>query len=156
MLCSLLQVDKVSVLDHTIEYLRKLETKIKELESYKEVMALESTKPHDAIERTSDNYGQKKIGSFKKLLTNKRKSFDMEKRGPDNKRAQLVSSTDTVTVSIKDKDVGIELRCLWSESVFLEVMEIITKLHLDSQTVRSSNSDGILSMSIKAKVCHPH
>ncbi|KAL8503385.1 hypothetical protein ACS0TY_022210 [Phlomoides rotata] len=148
------KVDKVSILNHTIEYLRELETTIEKLESYKEERELESTtqsKPHDAIERTSDNYGQMKIGSFKKLLMNKRKACDTEKTGLDNRRAQLSSSTDSVTVSIKDRDVVIELRCLWRESVFLEVMEVITKLHLESQTVRSSNTDGVLSISIKAK-----
>lgn len=155
----LLQVDKVSILDHTIAYLRELERKVEELESYKEVIELESTtqsKPHDAIERTSDNYGPNKFGSIKKLLTNKRKACDTEKMAADNKRVHLRdSSTDRITVSITDKDVLIEMRCSWRESVLLEVMEAITKLHLDSQTVQSSTNDGILSMSIKAKVCYP-
>lgn len=122
-------------------------------------MEVESTtrsEPDDSIEQTSDNYGQKKIGSFKKLLPSKRKACDEEKTGPDNKSAQLDSSTDSITVNIKDKDVVIEVRCLWRDSVFLEVMEVITKLSLDLQTVRSSCTDGIFSMSIKAKVCHPH
>nr|WOV89688.1 MYC5 [Pogostemon cablin] len=139
------KVDKVSILDHTIEYLSELERKIEELESYKEATELESTrqgKPRDAIERTSDNYGQKKIENFKKLLLNKRKPCDAEKMGADNKRVHLSSSVDTITVSVNDKDVLIEVRCLWRESVLVEVMEVLTKLHLQSQTVQSSNTDG--------------
>lgn len=148
------KVDKVSILDHTIEYLRELERKVEELESYKEAAERESTtqsKPHDAIERTSDNYGQSKLGSIKKLLGNKRKASDVEKIGAENKRARSSSSTDSITISITDKDVLIEMRCSWRQSVLLEVMEALTQLNLDSQSVQSSNADGILSLSINAK-----
>ncbi|KAK6117049.1 hypothetical protein DH2020_049192 [Rehmannia glutinosa] len=149
------KVDKVSILDHTIEYLKELERKVVELESYKEVMELESTtqsKPHDAIERTSDNIGPNKIDIIKKPLTNKRKACGTDKMAADNKRNRLRdSSTDSITISMTDKNVLIEIRCSWREFVLVEVMEVITKLHLDSQTVQSSNTDGILSVSIKAK-----
>lgn len=152
-----MQADKISILDHTIEYLRELERKIEELQSNKEIMELESTtqsKSHDAIERTSDNYGPNDIiGNIKKPLTNKRKACDVDKRAADNRRVRLKDSlTDSVTIKVEDKDVLIEMRCSWRESVLSEVMEAITKLHLQSQTVQSSTSDGILSMSIKAKV----
>ncbi|KAL0408202.1 UNVERIFIED_CONTAM: Transcription factor GLABRA 3 [Sesamum radiatum] len=131
------KVDKVSILDHTIEYLKKLERKVEELESMRQ------SKPHDAVERTSDNYGPNK---------NKRKACETYKMAAESKRARLRdSSTDSITVSIADKDVLIEMRCSWRECVLLEVMEAVTKLHLDSQTVQSSNTDGILSVSIKAK-----
>ncbi|XP_011072770.1 transcription factor EGL1-like [Sesamum indicum] len=131
------KVDKVSILDHTIEYLKELERKVEELESTRQ------SKPHDAVERTSDNYGPNK---------NKRKACETDKMAAESKRARLRdSSTDSITVSIADKDVLIEMRCSWRECVLLEVMEAVTKLHLDSQTVQSSNIDGILSVSIKAK-----
>lgn len=155
----LLQVDKVSILDHTIEYLRELERKVEALESFKEATERESTtqsKPHDAIERTSDNYAQSKFGSITKLLGNKRKACDVEKTGAENKRARSSSSTDSITISITDKDVLIEMRCSWRHSVLLEVMEALTQLNLDSQSVQSSNADGVLSLSINAKVRYPH
>ncbi|KAL7150356.1 hypothetical protein ABFS83_05G106600 [Erythranthe nasuta] len=151
------KADKVSILDHTIEYLRGLERKVEELESNKESTEVESTtqsKSHDAIERTSDNYGPTKTdNSNKRPLTNsKRKACDLDKTGPANRRVRLKdSSTDNVTIKISDKDVLIELRCIWRESVLSEVMEAVNKLNLHSQTVQSSNSDGIFSMSIKAK-----
>ncbi|KAK4400802.1 Transcription factor EGL1 [Sesamum angolense] len=126
------KVDKVSILDHTIEYLKELERKVEELESTRQ------SKPHDAVERTSDNYGPNK---------NKRKACEPDKMAAESKRARLRdSSTDSITVSIADKDVLIEMRCSWRECVLLEVMEAVTKLHLDSQTVQSSNIDGIIGL----------
>ncbi|KAK4389273.1 Transcription factor GLABRA 3 [Sesamum angolense] len=149
------KVDKVSILDHTIEYLRELERRIEELESHKEAAELGSStqsKPLDAIERTSDNYGPSKNGSTKKPSINKRKASEMEKTGGESTRSRLRdSSTDNVTITIADNDVSIEMRCSWRECVLLEVMEAISKLHLNTQSVQSSIDDGILSMTIKAK-----
>ncbi|KAL0329814.1 UNVERIFIED_CONTAM: Transcription factor GLABRA 3 [Sesamum radiatum] len=151
----LLEVDKVSILDHTIEYLRELERRVEELESHKEAAELGSStqsKPLDAIERTSDNYGPSKNGSTKKPSINKRKASEMEKTGGESTRSRLRdSSTDNITITIADNDVSIEMRCSWRECVLLEVMEAISKLHLDTQSVQSSIDDGILSMTIKAK-----
>lgn len=147
----------MSILDHTIEYLREMERKVEELEAYKEATERESTtqsKAHDAIERTSDNYGQSKFGSITKLLGSKRRGSDMEKAAVENKRTRSSSSTDSITISITDKDVLIEMRCSWKHSVLLQVMEALTQLNLDSQSVQSSNTDGILSLSINAKVCY--
>ncbi|KAK4435359.1 Transcription factor GLABRA 3 [Sesamum alatum] len=149
------KVDKVSILDHTIEYLRELERRVEELESYKEATEVGSStqsKPLDAIERTSDNYGPTKTGNTKKPSTNKRKASEMEKTGGENNRARLRdSSTDNITVTIADKDVLIEMRCSWRECVLLEVMEAVSKLHLDTQSFQSSIDNAILSMTIKAK-----
>ncbi|XP_073019756.1 transcription factor GLABRA 3 [Primulina eburnea] len=149
------KVDKVSILDHTIEYLKELERKVKELESYKEVMEQESrtkSKLHDAIEQTSDNYGQNRIGNGKKPLASKRKACDIDKVGLVKNMVRLRdSSTDDIIVSIVDSDVIIETRCSWKECVLLEVMEALSKLHLHPQSVQTSNSDGVLSMTIKTK-----
>ncbi|KAK4486460.1 hypothetical protein RD792_009140 [Penstemon davidsonii] len=142
------KVDKVSVLDHTIEYLRGLERKVEELQSYKDV----STKPHDALERTSDNYGPKTISNVKKLLTKKRKTCETDKNGAASSKVRLRDSLkDNIIVNITNKDVLIEITCSWRECVLLEVMEEMSKLHLDSETVQSSNVDGMLSMTVKAK-----
>ncbi|KAG6399328.1 hypothetical protein SASPL_140804 [Salvia splendens] len=148
------KADKVSVLDHTIEYLRELERKVQDLEAYKEAMERESTtqsKAHDAMERTSDNYGNSKLGSIPKLLGNKRRASDVERTTSENKRTRSSSSTDSITISITDKDVLIEMRCSWRQCVLIQVMEALTQLNLDSQSVQSSNTDGILSLSINAK-----
>ncbi|KAL3635568.1 endoglucanase 3 [Castilleja foliolosa] len=139
------KVDKVSVLDYTIQYLRDLERKVEELESFKESMEIDSTtqtKHQDAIERTSDNYGPNKIGNSKKPSTNKRKASEMGKTGAEN----------NITVSVIDRDVLIEMKCPWKDGVLVEIMEIVSKLRMDMQTVQSSNNDdGILSITLKAK-----
>ncbi|KAL3818051.1 hypothetical protein ACJIZ3_003956 [Penstemon smallii] len=142
------KVDKVSVLDHTIEYLRGLERKVEELQSYKDV----STKPHDALERTSDNYGPKTISNVKKPLTNKRKACETDKKGAASSKVRLRDSLkDNIIVNITNKDVLIEIICSWRECALLEVMEEISKLRLDSESVQSSKVDGMLSMTVKAK-----
>ncbi|KAL2516745.1 Transcription factor GLABRA 3 [Abeliophyllum distichum] len=147
------KVDKVSTLDNTIEYLRALERRVEELESCKGVVELESrttSKLQDAIEQTSDNYGTNHI---KKPLTNKRKACDMdEPRGGNSRRPLRNSSTDNVTVHVGNKDISIEIKCPWRESVLIEVMEGISKLQMDSLTVQSFNTDGILSLTVKAQV----
>ncbi|KAL1556843.1 endoglucanase 3, variant 2 [Salvia divinorum] len=148
------KVDKVSVLDHTIEYLRELERKVQDLEAYKEATERESTtqsRAHDAMERTSDNYGHSKLGSITTLLGNKKRASDVEKTAPENKRTRSSSSTDSITISITDKDVLIEMRCSWRQCVLIQVMEALTQLNLESQSVQSSNTNGILSLSINAK-----
>ncbi|KAL6556399.1 endoglucanase 3 [Orobanche gracilis] len=150
------KVDKVSVLDHTIQYVRELERKVEELESYKEAMELDSTtqtKPQDAIERTSDNYGPNKIGNSKKPYANKRKACETDKTGAENNRVRLrdSSSADNITVSVIDKDVLIEMKCSWRDCVLVEIMEAVRKLRMDTQSIQSSNTDGILSLVIKSK-----
>ncbi|GER47745.1 basic helix-loop-helix (bHLH) DNA-bindingsuperfamily protein [Striga asiatica] len=144
------KVDKVSILDHTIEYLKQLERKVEELESYKRVMKLETTRtqtgPHEAIERTSGNYSPRETGILK------RKACDTDKTIADHKRGRpRDSSKGSIILNVTEKDVSIDIKCGWKEFVLAEVMEAITKLHLDSQTVQSSIADGILSMTIKAK-----
>nr|WOV89691.1 MYC8 [Pogostemon cablin] len=149
------KVDKVSILDHTIEYMRELERRVEELESYKESMELESTirsKSHDAIERTSGNYGPNKTGNIKKPPSNKRKTREKDQIGAENSKSRLRdSTTDSVNVSVDGKDVLIEVRCSCKENVLVEVMAVIGKLHLETQNVQSSMTDGTLSTTIRAK-----
>ncbi|CAA0831555.1 Transcription factor GLABRA 3, partial [Striga hermonthica] len=151
------KVDKVSILDHTIEYLKELERKLEVLESYKRAMELETTRtqqtgPHEAIERTSGNYSPRETGILKTPLGNKRKACDTDKTIADHKRGRpRDSSKGSIILNVTEKDVSIDIKCGWREFVLVEIMEAITKLHLDSQTVQSSVADGILSMTIKAK-----
>ncbi|XP_047970505.1 transcription factor GLABRA 3-like [Salvia hispanica] len=141
--------DKVSVLDHTIEHLRELERRVEELESYKEAMERGSTthsKSQDAIERTSDNY--RDDNNSKKPAMNKRKAGHRDKTGP---RLRDSSPTDNITISVSNKVVLIEMRCLFKEHVLFEVMETLSKIHLETQTIQSSTNDGTLSITVNAK-----
>nr|AAR21675.1 myc-like anthocyanin regulatory protein [Cornus eydeana] len=149
------KVDKVSILDGTIEYLKDLEMRVEDLECCREVTDLEARMgriPQDTAERTSDNYENNRIGIGKKPLINKRKACDIDEAEPEINLVQLKdSSTDNVTVRMIEKVVLIEVRCPWRECLLLEIMDAISNFHLDSHSVQSSNNDGILSLSIRSK-----
>ncbi|XP_059661797.1 transcription factor EGL1-like isoform X1 [Cornus florida] len=148
------KVDKVSILDGTIEYLKELERRVDDLECCREVTDLDAMtrkKPQDTTERTSDNYGNS-TGIGKRPSINKRKACDIDGGEPEINLVQLKdSSTDNVTVKMTEKDVLIEIRCPWRECLLLEIMDAISNFHLDSHSVQSSNVDGILSLNIKSK-----
>ena len=149
-----MQVDKVSILDDTIQYLQDLERKVEELESRRELLeAIAKRKPEDTVERTSDNYGSNKIGNGKNSLTNKRKALAIDEMESDNTHNMSKDgSADHTIVSMNKEDVLIEIKCLWREGILLEIMDAATHLHLDSHSVESSIIDGILSLTIKSKV----
>lgn len=114
-------------------------------------------KSQDAIERTSDNYGNDNNNS-KKPATNKRKACHKDRTGAENSRARLRDSspTDNLTINVSDKVASIEIRCSNKEHVLLEVMETLSKIHLETQTIQSSTNDGTLSITLNAKVYHLH
>lgn len=150
------QDDKVSILDDAIDYVKELERKVEELECCRESTEIEAKtkrKPQDTTERTSDNYGNNKTSSGKKALINKRKASDIDETELGiNYAVSEDSLTDNVTVSVKNNGVTIEIRCPWREGILLEIMDSLSSLHLDSQSVQSSNIDGILSLTIKSMV----
>ncbi|XP_052307441.1 transcription factor EGL1 isoform X2 [Populus trichocarpa] len=150
---SISKVDKVSILDDTIQYLQELERKVEELECRRELLeAITKRKPEDTVERTSDNCGSNKIGNGKNSLTNKRKAPDIDEMEPDtNHNISKDGSADDITVSMNKGDVVIEIKCLWREGILLEIMDAASHLHLDSHSVQSSIMDGILSLTIKSK-----
>ncbi|KAG5228352.1 hypothetical protein OIU78_009862 [Salix suchowensis] len=150
---SISKVDKVSILDDTIEYLQELERKVEELGSSRELLeVLTKRKPQDTAERTSDNYGSNKIGNGKNSLTNKRKAPGIDEMEPDvNHNVSKDGSADNITVSMNKEDVLIEIKCLWKEGILLEIMDVASHFHLDSHSVQSSTMDGILSLTIKSK-----
>nr|QLI42587.1 GL3c [Camellia sinensis] len=140
------KVDKVSILDHTIEHLEELKRRVEELESCM------VAKRQDSAEWTSDNNGNDHIGNRKKASKNKRKASDINEMETEINRVLLKDKlTDNVTVSTIEKDVVIEIRCPWREFVLLEIVDAISRLHLDSHSVQSTNIDGILSLTIKSK-----
>nr|XP_043607851.1 transcription factor EGL1 [Erigeron canadensis]XP_043607852.1 transcription factor EGL1 [Erigeron canadensis] len=125
------KVDKVSLLDDTIDYLKTLEKKVEVLQSYK--------RSNDIRERTSDNYA------------NKRKALcDLE-------HLQEECSSDCITISTIEKDVTIEVRCRWRENMMVQVFDAMRSLNLESHSVQSSTVDGILTLSIETKLknCTP-
>lgn len=155
--------DKVSILDDTIEYVKELERRVEELESCRKSTELEAAtttittgKPQDTAERTSDNYGNNRIGNGKKPLINKRKAHDIDENKPETNMVLLKdSSCDNISVSLMEKDVVVAIRCPWRECLLLEIMDVVSNLHLDSHSFQSSTIDGVVSVTIEAKYRGP-
>ncbi|MED6191444.1 endoglucanase 3 [Stylosanthes scabra] len=138
--------DKVSILDDAIEYLRKLEKRIKELEAHKDLTDREArTKrsPQDMVERTSDNYFNK-TDNGKKSMAKKRKSRDMDDTSPE---------TNDVAVNINENnEVVVEMNCPSKAGMFLKIMEGVSSLGLNFHSVQSREADGNLYVTLKSKL----
>ncbi|KAJ4835498.1 hypothetical protein Tsubulata_015493 [Turnera subulata] len=147
------KVDKVSILDDTIEYLKELERRVKELESCRELTELEEStkaKPLEAVERTSDNYGRRRVGSTGKgTSASKRKASEIYGQPAVDRNVSKDGSS--VAVSMNDEQVLVEVKCPWREGVLLEIMDAASHLLLDSHSVQSSTIDGILSLNMTFK-----
>lgn len=144
-----LQVDNVSLLDNTIEYLKDLHRRVKDLEScreYAESGATLKEKCQESMEGTSDNYRKNRNGHGGMPLINKRKASNID----DMEVSE--SSAENVTVRISNEDVVIKMSCQWREGVLFEIMDALSSHSLDSHSVQSSTSDATLHLKIKSKV----
>ncbi|XP_048633472.1 transcription factor GLABRA 3-like isoform X1 [Brassica napus] len=138
--------DKVSILDDTIEYLQELERRVQELESCREstdtetrgTIAAKRKKPYDAGERTSANCTNNEIGYVKRTHVGEAEPAE-------------TGLTDNLRIRSFGNEVVIELRCVWREGVLLEIMDVISNLHLDSHSVQSSTGDGLLCLTVSCK-----
>ncbi|KAM3263317.1 transcription factor EGL1 [Capsicum annuum] len=140
------KVDKVSLLDETIAYMKELERRVQDLE------ARSARRSNDTAEQTSDNCGTSKFNDIKVSLPKKRKACDMDEIEPENCNGLLKgSSADSIVINMIDKEVSIKMRCLWSEGLLLKIMEALTNLQMNCHTVQSSNIEGILSIAIESK-----
>uniref|UniRef100_A0A1J3J717 Transcription factor GLABRA 3 n=1 Tax=Noccaea caerulescens TaxID=107243 RepID=A0A1J3J717_NOCCA len=146
---SINKIDKVSILDDTIEYLQELERRVQELESCKEstdtenrgTMTMKRKKSHDAGERTSANCTNSETGNGTRVQIGEAKPAETDNTG----------LTDNLRISSFGNEVVIELRCAWREGVLLEIMDVISDLNLDSHSVQSSTGDGLLWLTINCK-----
>ncbi|XP_057752018.1 transcription factor GLABRA 3 isoform X1 [Arachis stenosperma] len=160
MVPSITKDDKVSILDDAIEYLRKLEKRIKELEAHKDLTDREArTKrsPQDMVERTSDNYFTK-TDNGNKSMAKKRKSRDIDDTRPEINSESLLkgSSTNDVAVNINENnEVVIEMKCPSRAGMFLKIMEAVSSLRLNFHSVQSSEVDGNLYFTLKSKLTGP-
>ncbi|XP_031127277.1 transcription factor GLABRA 3-like [Ipomoea triloba] len=146
------KVDKISILDETIEYLRDLERRVRNVEPQTERLELEARS--DNAERTSDNCCAKSADKGKKIVPQKRKASDMEENSRGNHKDCMKNGSghDVISVNMISKDVTIEMKCQWSEGMLIKIVQVLNNLHLDCHGIQSSNSDGILSVTIKAKM----
>ncbi|XP_057763228.1 transcription factor EGL1-like isoform X1 [Arachis stenosperma] len=137
--------DKVSILDDAMEYLRKLEEKVRKLEAEKDVTDLDgivSTRTsQDMVERASDNNSNKNS----KSVSNKRRAC--EAAGDE----EMNNSEIDVGIYVSESEVVIEMKCPWREGLLLETVEALSSLHLDCHSLQSSKSHGTLYLTIKSK-----
>ncbi|XP_031283921.1 transcription factor EGL1-like isoform X1 [Pistacia vera] len=155
MVPSICEVDKASILNDTIKYLKKLEARVEELESCMDSVDFEARPKRnhlDMVEQISDNYDNQKIDQGRKPWINKRKASDIDETDPETNKVVLKDGPPfDVKISIKEKEVLIEMRCPYREFILLDIMDAINNLHLDAYSVISSNLDGILTLALKSK-----
>ncbi|KAK1409038.1 hypothetical protein QVD17_41300 [Tagetes erecta] len=120
------KVDKVSLLDDTIEYLKTLERKVESLQS--------NNKSHDERESMCDNYRKKRKASC------------------DPKDLQKERISDCITVSAIERDVTVEIRCRWRDNIMVQVLDAMSSLNMESHSVHSSTVDGMLTLTIESKL----
>ncbi|KAE9605407.1 putative transcription factor bHLH family [Lupinus albus] len=143
------KVDKISILGETIKYLKQLEARVKELDSYMDIVdsaAKTKRKCPDVLEQISDNYGARKIYKVMKPLCVTDET-DTEIERVINDEAKPMN----VKVDMKDEDVLIEMKCIYREYLMHDIMDALNNLYLDSHTVESSTIDGVLTLALKAK-----
>lgn len=151
------QIDKSSILSDTIEYLKQLESRVAELESCMNSVDYERRPRRnflDMVDRTSDNHENKKIDNDKKPWINKRKACDIDEAEPElTGDVPNDGVTLDVMVSMKEKEVLVEMKCPYREYMLLDLMDETNKLQLDVYSIQSSTLDGILTLALKSKVC---
>ncbi|URE35656.1 anthocyanin regulatory Lc protein [Musa troglodytarum] len=147
------KIDKASILDDTTQYLKHLERRVQELESGTAVLGTtDRRKNPDVAERTSDNYLGNEITNEWKPPGNKRKACDMDEGEAEHHFVLSKHGPVHVTVTVKEKEVLVDLRCPWRECLLLEVVESMSNLHLDPISVQSSTVDGMLALTVKSKL----
>lgn len=111
-------------------------------------------KSQDVVERTSDNYNDNTMASVRRKR-DKRKARDIDGTEDEINRAaeQRNGSIKNLTVSMDENNILVEMKCSWRDGVLLEIINVLSNLHLDCYSVQSSTSNGILSLKIKSKVC---
>ncbi|CDY08314.1 BnaC09g12820D [Brassica napus] len=143
---SISKIDKVSILDDTIDYLQELQRRVQELESCREYtdtemqMPMKRKKPEDEDERASAN-----------CLNTKRKESDVNVGEDEPADTGYAGLTDNLRIGSFGNEVVIELRCAWREGILLEIMDVISHLNLDSHSVQSSTGDGLLCLTVNCK-----
>ncbi|KAK9698384.1 hypothetical protein RND81_08G100700 [Saponaria officinalis] len=104
---SISKADKISILDDTIAYLKELERRVDELESFHESPSSDIKKKRKTVdieEQTSDNYGSDSNDDTKNKTTKAKKSIKevREESRQVTSRDNMVDNT--ITVSMVDKE----------------------------------------------------
>ncbi|XP_023548776.1 transcription factor EGL1-like isoform X1 [Cucurbita pepo subsp. pepo] len=155
MLPSLNEINKVSILNDTIKYLKMLEARVQELETCMDSLYYEERfrrKYLDMVEQTSDNYDYDKIEGTLKPSTNKRKACEMDET--DLKLKNNIPKDGLkldVKVTMNEQEVLVDMHCPYREYILVDVMDTLNDLQLDAHSVQSSDRNGVFSLTLKSK-----
>ncbi|XP_023006530.1 transcription factor EGL1-like isoform X2 [Cucurbita maxima] len=155
MLPSLNEINKVSILNDTIKYLKMLEARVQELETCMDSLYYEERfrrKYLDMVEQTSDNYDYDKIEGTLKPSTNKRKACEMDET--DLKLKNDIPKDGLkldVKVTMNEQEVLVNMHCPYREYILVDVMDTLNDLQLDAHSVQSSDHNGVFSLTLKSK-----
>ncbi|KAI4303368.1 hypothetical protein MLD38_039009 [Melastoma candidum] len=150
MIPSIEKIDKASILDDTIVYLKELEARVEALESCMESAELEGRNQRtipDLVEKTSDH-----SPNVNKSWVNKRKASDIDETYPELRKIVVSDrAVSEVKIHAKDWEVVIEMKCPYREYLLVDILEVINNLQLDAYSVQSSTLEGVLSLALKSK-----
>ncbi|KAG8083099.1 hypothetical protein GUJ93_ZPchr0014g47219 [Zizania palustris] len=159
MLPSIHKGDKASILAETIDYVKELKKRVKELESSSDEPSrrrpTETSCPgrrrHELAGKVSG--GAKRIKPSSEGVGGARDDGDVERER--RRRCVLPPSQNyggpsNVTVTVADKEVLLEVQCRWKELLMTRVFDAIKSLSLDVISVQASSPDGLLELKIRA------
>ncbi|KAK6164704.1 hypothetical protein DH2020_001568 [Rehmannia glutinosa] len=122
------KMDKASILGDTIEYLKQLKKKMRELESG-HTPGREKRRVRVSGDGSGGGEGQGKV---------------VESRG--------LWAAAEVEVSIIENDALVEIQCVHRDGLLLNVMKVLGEIGIEVTTVQSSISNGVFSAELRAKV----
>ncbi|CAA7017359.1 unnamed protein product [Microthlaspi erraticum] len=138
------EVDKESILNNTIKYLKELEERVEELESCmgsvnfveRQRKTTKSLNDSVLIEETSGNYDV---------------STKVDGNAGETEQITVFRDETHLRVKLKETDVVIEVRCSYRDYIVADIMETLSNLHMDAFSVRSHTANGFLTLNLKAK-----
>ncbi|CAH9120869.1 unnamed protein product [Cuscuta epithymum] len=138
--------DKISILDETIGYLKELERRCREVESHKDSRTR-------GVSDDGDDDNDDDMDKGNSLSQKGKNEDDMEECPHDNNKGFAKNGlAHGVNISVNEDNVMIEMRCVWSEGILIKIVEALNHMHLVCREIQSSNTDGILFVTIKAKI----
>ncbi|KAJ0265235.1 Transcription factor MYC1 [Hirschfeldia incana] len=135
------EVDKEEILNNTIKYLQELEERVEELESCMGSVNFverqrKSVNDSVLIEETSGNYDA---------------STKIDGNSGETDNVTIFKDETHLRVKLKETEVVMEVRCSYRDFIVADIMETLSKLHMDAFSVRSHTLDGFLTLNLKAK-----
>ncbi|KAF3561176.1 hypothetical protein DY000_02010744 [Brassica cretica] len=135
------QVDKEEILNNTIKYLQELEERVEELESCMGSVNFverqrKSVNDSVLIEETSGNYDD---------------STKIDGNSGETEQVTIARDETHLRVKLKETEVVMEVRCSYRDYIVADIMEALSKLHMDAFSVRSYTLNGFLTLNLKAK-----